>query len=185
MFKRTRYQQGCLTREKRKTGPSVWVYRWRESGPDGSRINRKVVVGTTKEYRTESEAKKAVQGLRLDVNKESTRTSCTGITVEQLIAHYVGKELSEGTSKKAHSTKAIYKTNIKTWILPRWGSYQLKDVKTIAVESWLDSLELANATKAKIRNIMSAIFESRNSLRVAGEESDETRTTEREARTHS
>jgi integrase len=158
MFKRTRFQEGCLTREKRKTGPKVWIYRWREYGPDGRRINRKVVVGTTKEYRTESDAKKAIEGLRLDVNKESTRTSCTGITVEQLVAHYIDKELSDGSSKKAHSTVAIYKTNIKTWILPRWGSYQLRDVKSVAVEAWLGSLVLADGTKAKIRNIMSAIF---------------------------
>jgi integrase len=32
------------------------------------------------------------------------------------------------------------------------------DVKTVAVEEWLGTLPLANGTKAKVRNIMSAIF---------------------------
>ena len=34
----------------------------------------------------------------------------------------------------------------------------MTDVKTVAVEPWLGTLPLANASKAKIRNIMSAIF---------------------------
>jgi integrase len=42
---RKRHQQGSLTTEKRKTGPSVWVYRWRETDTDGKQVNRKTVVG--------------------------------------------------------------------------------------------------------------------------------------------
>src|SRR5262249_1607265 len=30
LFRRTRYQEGSLTSEKRKRGPAVWVYRWWE-----------------------------------------------------------------------------------------------------------------------------------------------------------
>ena len=47
---------------------------------------------------------------------------------------------------------------LSTYILPRWGTYPIAEVKTVAVEDWLSSLELANGTKAKIRNIMSALF---------------------------
>ena len=63
MFRRMRYQQGCLTREVRKIGPDVWVFRWREPGLDGRKRNRKVVVGTMDQIRTESQAMKAVEGL--------------------------------------------------------------------------------------------------------------------------
>ena len=34
MFKRTSFQNGSLKKEKRKRGPDVWIYRWREIGPD-------------------------------------------------------------------------------------------------------------------------------------------------------
>jgi hypothetical protein len=34
----------------------------------------------------------------------------------------------------------------------------LKDVKAVIVEEWLKSLPLANGSKAKIRNLMHAIF---------------------------
>ena len=32
MSRRTRYQQGSVQREKRRSGPDVWVFRWREVG---------------------------------------------------------------------------------------------------------------------------------------------------------
>jgi integrase len=44
------------------------------------------------------------------------------------------------------------------WILPRWGDHRLSQVKSVAVEQWLGSIERARGTKAKIRNIMSALF---------------------------
>jgi hypothetical protein len=45
MFRRTRYQQGSVQREKRQKGPDVWVYRWYEVGSDGGNKYRKVIVG--------------------------------------------------------------------------------------------------------------------------------------------
>lgn len=157
MFKRMRYQDGCISREKRKTGPAVWIYRWRETAADGRRVNRKVVVGTVEKYRTESEAWKAVEALRIDINKE-TPLAFRPMTVEQLVAHYVEKELPEDGSKKAYSTIRVCKSNLNTWILPRWGSYWLSDVRTTVVEEWLGTLPLAAGTKAKVRNIMHALF---------------------------
>ena len=44
------------------------------------------------------------------------------------------------------------------WILPRWGDLRIDQVKSVAVEEWLDSIKRAKGTRAKIRNIMSAIF---------------------------
>ena len=60
---------------------------------------------------------------------------------------------------------AVYNSNLDNWIEPRWGSFRLTDVRTIAVEDWLEILvgprtkkPLAPATKAKVRNIMHALF---------------------------
>lgn len=43
-------------------------------------------------------------------------------------------------------------------IVPRWGDLRLSDVRTVQVEAWLDAMPKAPGTKAKIRNIMSALF---------------------------
>lgn len=159
MFKRMRYQDGCISREKRKTGPAVWIYRWRETAADGQRVNRKVVVGTVEQYRTESEAWKSVEALRTDINRETPHAALSSMTVEQLVAHYLTKEVREDEEcNKAHSTRVAYRSYIKNRILPRWGSYKLSDVKTVAVEEWLRGLTLARGSKAKIRNIMSVLF---------------------------
>jgi|SRR5579859_20586 len=158
MFKRIRYQQGCVARERRSNGPDVWIFRWRELNANGQKINRKVVVGTVEQYPGRAAALKAVDALRIHINKETPRAALEPLTCEQLIAHYVERELSEGNNTKAHSTKAAYKCYLDNWILPRWQSYRLSEIKTVAVEEWLGSLSLAAGTKAKLRNIMSVLF---------------------------
>ena len=44
------------------------------------------------------------------------------------------------------------------YVIPRWGDVRLEAVRTVEVESWLSSLPHAPATRAKIRNLMSALF---------------------------
>lgn len=158
MFKRIRYQQGCITREPRANGPDVWIFRWRETDPNGRRTNRKALLGTVEQYPVRSAAQKAADALRIHINKDTPRAILQPLTCEQLIAHYVERELSEQNCNRAYSTKATYKCYLDNWILPRWRSYQLSNVKTVAVEEWLGSLPIAPGTKAKVRNIMSAIF---------------------------
>lgn len=50
-----RYQDGHLRRAKRKRGPDVWEFLWRERGPDGKRRQRTLTVGNLEELRTERE----------------------------------------------------------------------------------------------------------------------------------
>jgi integrase len=94
MFERTKYQAGSLTKEPRMRQPDIWVFRWRETAPDGQRIRRKVTVGTVDEYRTESAAKKALAVLRIDTNPEPSKGSHPVLmTMGQLITHYRQHEL--------------------------------------------------------------------------------------------
>ena len=157
MFTRIRYQHGCIAREARKAGPDVWIFRWREINAEGRKVNRKAVIGTIEQYRTESVAQKAVDALRININQETAQSVVRPLTVEQLVQHYSEKELS-ADSKKAYSTTAVYKVYLRTWILPRWGAYRIQNVKPVAVEEWLSGLKLANGSRAKIRNLMSALF---------------------------
>jgi integrase len=140
---------GCLTQEERKSGPSVWIFRWREETPDG-RVNRKKVIGTVEQVPTKVDALKEVESLRCTINSENPAP----LTINQLAAHYMAKELPE----KAFSTSQVYRVYLKTWILKKWGKLRPSEVKAVAVESWLRNLALANGSKAKIRNIMSALF---------------------------
>jgi hypothetical protein len=41
-------QEGSVIREHRNLGPDVWSYRWWESGPNGNRVHRRIVLGTNR-----------------------------------------------------------------------------------------------------------------------------------------
>ena len=60
--------------------------------------------------------------------------------------------------QKSYSTQYAYEIYLKLWIVPRWRSYRLSEVKAVDVEAWLKSLPLARGSKAKIRNLMSALY---------------------------
>lgn len=159
MSRRTRYQQGSVQREKRLSGSDVWIYRWYETGTDGTSKYRKAIVGTVATLANETSALKAAQALRIDANQQAPHAESGPRSIAELIAHYRLKELAgESKGRKAFSTRAAYECYLNRWILPRWGDLRIDQVKSVAVEEWLDSIKRAKGTRAKIRNIMSAIF---------------------------
>jgi integrase len=90
---------------------------------------------------------------------ETPRAQLQAIIFETLVEHYRLKDMEEG-SGKTFATCETYEGYLRKWILPRWKSYRLRDVKSVAVEEWLKTLPLSNGSRAKIRNIMHAIFNS-------------------------
>ena len=73
------------------------------------------------------------------------------------MGHYKQYELTE-TSGKSTSTREGYRFILNLYVEPRWGNFQLDRIRTVDVELWLRSLDFAPGTKAKIRNVMSAVF---------------------------
>jgi site-specific recombinase XerD len=76
----------------------------------------------------------------------------------ELVEHYRQKELAAGNEWKPLSTRATYEGYLRKWIVPRWGSTNLSAIRTGEVELWLRTLPLARASRAKIRNLMSVLF---------------------------
>jgi integrase len=163
MFRRTRYQQGTLDRVKRKEGPDCWIFRWRETDDNGKRVRRNKVVGTVEDYPTETKALIAAEALRLTINTEQTGTSQQPVSVGALVKHF--KELELGPIKvedeeegRAYSTRSTYTDILDFHVVPKWGEKKLHEVRAVAVEKWLRQLKLARGSKAKIRSIMSVLF---------------------------
>jgi len=100
---------------------------------------------------------RAVSALRANINMESPRAQIQAINFDTLVEHYRLKEMGEDAGK-TFATCETYEGYLRKWILPRWKSYRLRDVKSVAVEEWLKSLPLLNGSRAKIRNMMHAIF---------------------------
>lgn len=163
MFQRTRYQQGMLSRVKRKRGPDSWIFRWREEDANGKRVRRKVVVGTVKQYPTEASALKAAESLRITINQEQAHSPQQPISVAALVDHFKEHELGpiqdgEEEEGRAYSTRSTYIDILGFHVAKKWGKYKLSEVRTVAVEKWLRKLKLARGSKAKIRSIMSVLF---------------------------
>lgn len=140
-----RYQSGCLYRERRKAGPDVWVFRYRDG-----QTNRKEQIGTVEQYANKKAAMQVCDRLRANINRESRVPR----TVAELVSHYQQHELPN----KTPYTGEVYTGYLKTWILPTWSGQSLSDVRTVAVEAWLPTLPLASGTRAKLRNLMHALF---------------------------
>ncbi|HET9307281.1 MAG TPA: tyrosine-type recombinase/integrase [Candidatus Sulfotelmatobacter sp.] len=175
-MRRTSYQKGSLKLADRRKG-KVWEFLWREVQVDGSIRRRHIVIGTREEYPTESAAQTAVDALRLEINKQTPQQLIKNITLDALVAHYRQNELPDIFNKtkptsqaaeeyrKSYATQVTYEGYLKRWIVPRWRSYRLTEIKAVDVEKWLRALcfpktciPLARGSRAKIRNIMSALY---------------------------
>jgi len=80
------------------------------------------------------------------------------MTFAQLCSHFDPRELCLTNTWPSYSTKNVYKVYLKRWIVPKWSYYVLSDIRTIEVESGLRGLPVARSTYAKIRNILSVLF---------------------------
>ena len=86
-------QDGSVTVERRKRGPDVWCFRWREGGPDGRRIHRRIVLGTADDLKGIASARKAFVGLRHEINVNDIRVRRESITLGDLSRHFQQREL--------------------------------------------------------------------------------------------
>ena len=153
----TSYQEGYIERVQHAKGPDQWTYRWWEtSQQDGRRIHRRKLIGTVEAYPTIGAAKRAVEGFRAEINSAATKT--VRMTVGEAWGHFQANELRDPDVDRSHTTIKSYLDYFKARILPTWKDVALDDVKSVAVEKWLRSLDLAPASKAKIRNHMSSLF---------------------------
>ena len=127
---RPRYQHGFFSRHKRRKGPEVWVYRWREIDANGKLKMRAFVVGPVTQYSTETAAWKAVSTLRLDINHHTFRPEGQPETFEQLVEHYrmIELDLEKESERKVHQTKQTYGVYLKTRIVPRWGGQPFREI---------------------------------------------------------
>ena len=151
-------QRGSLALVSRKEGPDVWQFRWCEKGLHGVRVQRKRVIGTVERYPDGAAARTAMTIVLAELNSGKARISCSSITVAQLCDHFEQRELTRDNTWRSYSTKKTYQAYLNRWILPHWRRYELAEVRTIQVESWLRSLPLAKSSCAKIRNLMSVLF---------------------------
>jgi len=153
---RDSYQEGHVERASRAKGPDHWIFRWWERSADGRRIHRSKLIGTVDEMPTMADARRAVESFRATVNAGAQKT--VRMTVREAWEHFQKNELNDPDVGRSPSTIQSYHDYFRAHILPKWANVAIDDVKAVAVEQWLRSLDLAPGSKAKIRNDLSALF---------------------------
>jgi integrase len=164
MASRQRYQKGSLFKQRRAHGPTEWILRYRVTLPDGRRVQRQAIIGTTETYKTESQAQRAADQVRLTINNMSPAAQIP--TIGLVASHFRDVELNESNTRRSWSTKTNYQDMLNLYILPRWEQDRMLDIEAVAVEKWLETLTyktkaekpLANPTRQRIRNVFSVLF---------------------------
>ena len=151
-------QRGSLAMVSRKEAPGVWQFRWSEKDLHGVRVQRKRVIGSVERYPDEATARSAVTILLAEINSDKVRMGSRSITMAQLCDHFEQRELARDNTWRSYATKKTYHAYLTRWIRPHWRHYELAEIRTIQVESWLRTLPLAKSSCAKIRNLMSVLF---------------------------
>ena len=145
-----RYQYGNLMLRERKKGPKVWQFRWLENGKQKS-----VLIGTVEKLPTRADAERAVEHHRIRINSGNAQLQFHSVTVGALADRFMAEEMS---TRVRGDTAKTYRGVIENWIKPRWGTEFAQDVKTMAVEHWLKSIQRSASTRAHIRNLMHLLF---------------------------
>ncbi len=158
MAKRTRYQYGSVEIDKRVTGPDVWLYRWRETTSDGRRKRRGFTVGTVVQYKTETHALKAAEGMRLMINDGVQRRE--PVLFCGLLDRFLLDQKQEQEAEQiTHNTLASYRSMISQHIRPKWGDTYLEEVRPASVQDWLRKLVLSPKYKGHIRSLLYRLFD--------------------------
>ena len=106
----------------------------------------------------------AADALRLTINEGQPEPGGQPLSVAALVEHFKQLELSpikddeDEEEGRAYSTRTTYKDILNFHVVPKWGDSKLREVRTVAVEKWLRKLNLSRGSKAKIRSIMSVLF---------------------------
>ena len=137
-----RFQDGSLTLAKNKRADDSWFFRYYEDVA-GKRVHRNLRIGTVRDFPRRRDAEKAVLTLRSNINSGVRSPE----TVGDLVAHYRKHELT--LERKTYATVEAHESYLTLHILPKWNDYRLSEVKTVAVEQWLESFDLRLLPKRK------------------------------------
>ncbi len=147
-----RYQYGNLTVRKRKKRPAVWQFRWMEDGKPKS-----MLIGTVDKLPTESDAQKAVEYLRIKINSQNPQQQFHHATVGGLIDRFMNEYAPKWCRL---NTQTNYRSLFKNHIRPHWGMELVRNVKTMAVEDWLEAYPYSRQVKSHVRNLMHTLFQA-------------------------
>jgi len=88
----------------------------------------------------------------------STRTNDNlAVSLRSVGLDFVPSEVTEDENRKSYATQDAYEGYLTKWILPRWQSYRLPDMKLVSGRGVDEVARSLTGQRVKIRNIISAL----------------------------
>ena len=146
-----RFQKGSVAKRKRADGSIMLVFRWL----DNNNTHRSEPLGLESQFPTPGALAQAVCKKQAEINDPDCcrfRQVVVGELFDMFMAQHV-------QIKCRKLTASVYRSLFDVHIRPVWGDHQLSQVKTVAVESWLESLPKSDQVKAHVKGLFHALFE--------------------------
>lgn len=139
------------------------MLRFRVTSPDGRKVENTLPVGLLKDFPNEKAAWREVDRLRLLVRINSDAPAPGRIRFKYLAEQYLKNDFgADAVRPKSENTTANTAQIVRDYLISRWGDEIPEDIKPLAIQRWLKSLntesKLAWTTISKIRGIMSRIY---------------------------
>ena len=104
------------------------------------------MIGTIEKYSDAAEAEQLAARIIAKPTLLDSRPAQARMSVGDLCKHFQRRELAQNDVWRSYSTRRNYIFYLNEWIIPRWKSYELAEVRTVEVEAWRCSLLLAKGT---------------------------------------
>ncbi len=149
-----RYQRGWLRVVERKQG-RAWQFRYYRIDPvSGKKQERSKIIGTLADFPTETKCWHEIDRQRL-VEKINQPQTDDKLRFRHIAEFYLN---SDAFQKLASTTQYCYRHIVNDYLVPHWGDQFAVDIKSLAVEKWLRSLDLAAPTRGKTKYVMMVVF---------------------------
>lgn len=140
MKRAARYKVGSIVFDKRRR---TWNFLWWEAGNRHSKL-----IGTLQEFPTKGAAQRAVQSF------PKPKPRIEAHTMNSLAARYEAERLPSRLS-----TARVYRSWLHNYVLPKWGTNSISEMQPLAVEQWLQSLDLSPKSRSHVRNMMHVLMD--------------------------
>ena len=126
-----------------------------------------MIIGNVEQYKTEAQALRASEGIRMRVNQAGPHPQPTSFAalVDRFILEEIANKKPIGIETQieegglAYSTTISYLSMLNTHIKPRWKDYLVSNVKPALVQEWLNEKRAAPKYKGHIKALMRRLFE--------------------------
>jgi hypothetical protein len=114
-----------------------------------------MLIGTVDRYPTQADAERAVEHLRIKINSQNPQSQFHSVPFGGLIDRFEREEVPKRCRRLTAKTyRSLFEND------PKWGDTFVRNVRTMPVEDWLESMPHSRQLKYHVRNLLRNLFQA-------------------------